>query len=60
MNVLHIGNTAAIPKDLRDHLRAHGIGSDIVTFYPDGWTDCERSETLSCRNRYTQSYGGSL
>lgn len=35
MNVLHIGNTAAIPKDLRDHLRAHGIGSDIVTFYPD-------------------------
>jgi hypothetical protein len=35
MNVLHIGNTAAIPKVLRDGLRADGIQSDIITFYPD-------------------------
>ena len=33
--VLHIGNTAAIPKTLRDNLRDHGIKSDIMTFYPD-------------------------
>lgn len=35
MNVLHIGNTAAIPKTLRDGLREDGIPSDIMTFYPD-------------------------
>lgn len=35
MNVLHIGNTAAIPRVLRDGLRADGIGSDIMTFFPD-------------------------
>lgn len=35
MNVLHIGNTAAIARSLRDHLRADGIRSDIMTFFPD-------------------------
>ena len=30
MNVLHIGNTAAIPKTLRDNLRKDGINSDIM------------------------------
>lgn len=35
MNVLHIGNTAAIPKVLRDGLREDGIQSDIMTFFPD-------------------------
>lgn len=34
-SVLHIGNTAAIAKTLRDNLRAAGIQSDIMTFFPD-------------------------
>jgi hypothetical protein len=35
MNVLHIGNTAAIAGTLRDNFRNDGIPSDIMTFYPD-------------------------
>lgn len=35
MKVLHIGNTAAIPQTLRYGLREKGVGSDIITFYPD-------------------------
>jgi hypothetical protein len=35
VHVLHIGNTAAIAKSLRDGLRADGIRSDIMTFFPD-------------------------
>jgi hypothetical protein len=34
-SVLHIGNTAAIARTLRTHLRADGFKSDIMTFFPD-------------------------